>query len=50
MYNICCSFELSIYQRTLRKCITVSTKILSTTAFNIDMIIIKMFLEQHVSI
>ncbi len=35
--NKCCSFELFIYQRNLKKCITVSTKILSSiTVFNID--------------
>ncbi len=33
--NKCCSCELSIHQRRLNKCITVSTKILaSTTVFN----------------
>ncbi len=36
------------YQRNMNKCITVSTKILSsTTVFNIDS---KMFLEQQTSI
>ncbi len=35
--NKCCSFELSINQRILKKSITVSTKILSsTTIFNTD--------------
>ncbi|MDN8907574.1 hypothetical protein Q0O77_14770, partial [Staphylococcus aureus] len=35
--NKCCSFELSIHQRILKKSTTVSTKILSsTTVFNID--------------
>ncbi len=35
--NKCCSFDLSIHQRILKKCITVSTKIKSSTNdFNID--------------
>jgi len=34
--NKCCSFELSIHQRILKKWITVSAKLLSsTTVFNI---------------
>ncbi len=33
----CCSVELSVHQRILKKCIMVSTKILSgTTVFNMD--------------
>ncbi len=33
----CCSFELSIHQRILKKCRTISANILSsTTVFNID--------------
>ncbi len=37
LLQINCSFELSLNQRILKKCVTVSTKILSSTAvFNTD--------------